>query len=272
MAVIFLSRGTMSGVWKLVERLQHEPQLRFVSRENLVEVVNRHGGFATRVMDDIATADRNYESFSRQRRAYLVLMRQALLEELTGDGVVYHGYSGHLLLPRMPHFVRVRIEAPIATRLSLTMERLECDEQAARDHIREEDGRRVRWARFMYGKDITNPHLYDIVLNLQWMTFDVACRILKGVMADPVYRCGVEAREEMERLRLATAVEAALVRDPRTHDLEVRAEAADDVVTLIGPYLEGDTLGTALEIAGAAAAGRRIDYLPGYAPYLSLTS
>jgi hypothetical protein len=272
MAVIFLSRGTMSGVRKLVECLQHEPQLRFVSREDLVEVVNRHGGFATRLMDDIATADRNYERFSRLRRAYLVLMRQALLEELTGDGVVYHGYSGHLLLPRMPHFVRVRIEAPIATRLALTMERLECDEQAARDYIREEDARRVRWARFMYGKDITNPHLYDIVLNLEWMTVDVACRILMSVMEDGAYRCGDAARAEMERLRLGTAVEAALLRDQRTHDLEVRAEAADEVVTLIGPYLEGAALDTALEIAGAAAAGRRIDYRPGYAPYLGLTT
>ena len=272
MAVIFLSRGTMSGVGKLVACLRHEPALCFVSREDLVDVVNRHGGLATRVMDDIATADRNYDSFSRLRRAFLVLMRQALLEELTGDGVVYHGYSGHLLLPRMPHFVRVRIEAPIATRLSLTMERLECDEQAARDYIREEDRRRVRWARFMYGKDITNPHLYDIVLNLQWMTLDVACRILMGVVGDPAYHCRDEAQAEMERLRLGTAVEAALVRDPRTHDLEVRAEAADEVVTLIGPYLEDGDLGTALEIAGAAAAGRRIDYRPGYAPYLSLTT
>ncbi len=272
MAVIFLSRGTMSGVRKLVGRLQHESTLRFVSREDLVEVVNRHGGLATRVMEEITTADRAYEHFSQLRRAYLVLMRQALLEELTGDGVVYHGYSGHLLLPRMPHFVRVRIDAPIAIRLSLTMERLGCDEEEARNYIRDEDGRRVRWARFMYGQDISNPHLYDIVLNLRWMTLDAVCRLLMNVMADPEYRCGDDARRQVERLRLATDVEAALVADPRTHDLEVSAEVSDDVVTLVGPYLERAALGTALEIAGAAAAGRRIDYRPGYASYLSMTS
>ncbi|MEJ2189605.1 MAG: cytidylate kinase family protein [Acidobacteriota bacterium] len=272
MAVIFLSRGTMSGVRKLVGCLQRESTLRFVSREDLAEVVNRHQGLATRVMDEIATADRNYEKFSRQRRAYLVLMREALLEELSGDGVVYHGYSGHLLLPRMPHFVRVRIEAPITTRVSLTMERLTCDEQQARDYIREEDERRVRWGRFMYGRDITDPRLYDISLNLEWMTLDAACRILMGVMADPEYRYGDEARARMEELRLATSVEAALVRDPRTHDLEVSAEVADDAVTLVGPYVEGDALDTALQIAGTAAAGRRIEYQPGYAPHLGLTS
>jgi cytidylate kinase len=272
MAVIFLSRGTMSGVRKLVGCLQRESTLRFVSREDLSEVVNRHEGLASKVMDEIATADRNYEKFSRQRRAYLVLMREALLDELSGDGVVYHGYSGHLLLPRMPHFVRVRIEAPITTRVSLTMERLTCDEQQARDYIREEDQRRVRWARFMYGKDITDPHLYDLSLNLEWMPLDVACRILLGVMADAEYRYGDEARAQMERLRLATAVEAALVRDPRTHDLEMSAEVADDVVILVGPYVEGDVRKNALEIAGTAAAGRRIDYRPGYAPHLGLSS
>jgi hypothetical protein len=152
------------------------------------------------------------------------------------------------------------------------MERLACDEQQARDSIHDEDQQRVRWARFMYGKDITDSRLYDIVLNLQWMTLEVACRILMGVMADPEYRCGEEARSRMEKLRLATAVEAALVCDPRTHDLEVSAKADDDVVTLVGPYVENDVLSEALEIAGAAAAGRRIDYQPGYVPHLGLTS
>jgi hypothetical protein len=41
-----------------------------------------------------------------------VLMRQGLLEHLRGDGIVYHGYSGHLLLPPLPHEPTCRTSAP----------------------------------------------------------------------------------------------------------------------------------------------------------------
>jgi hypothetical protein len=271
MAVIFISRGTMSGVRKLVECLHDEPVLRFVSREDLVDVVNRHGEIATRVMESLDRADRAYEQFSTLRRAYVVLMRQALLEEIAEDGVVYHGYSGQLLLPRLPHFLRVRIEAPIDLRLSLTMERLECDEETARDYIHDEDERRARWARFMYGQGIGNPQLYDIVVNLRWMKLADVCHLLMTFAADPEHRCCEAARQQMERLRVAASVEAALVCDPRTHALEVGATADDGRVALVGPYLEPDALGPVLEIARAAAAGRQVDYRPGYAPYLSVT-
>ncbi len=272
MAVIFISRGTMSGVRKLVGCLESRPGLRFVSREDLVEVVNRHGELATRVVETLAKANRAYEQFSQLRRAYVVLMRQALLEKIEGDGVVYHGYSGHLLLPTLPHMVRVRIEAPVTTRLSLTMERLGCHEEEAADYIREEDARRVRWARFMYGQDVRNPHLYDIVLNLERMSMDAACRLLMEVVGDAEYACSEDARRRMDRLHDASAVEAALVSDPRTHTLEMSAHVSDEGLRLLGPYLEDEKRAIVLDIAGAVMPGTDIEYQPGYAPYLGVTA
>jgi hypothetical protein len=86
-----------------------------------------------------------------------ILMRSSLLEEVRDDYMIYHGYSGHFLWPTLQHFIRVRIDAPLDLRVKTTMERLNCDEKAVRDYITQADDERVRWARFMFARDLRDP-------------------------------------------------------------------------------------------------------------------
>jgi cytidylate kinase len=269
MPVLFISRGTMSGVRMLVDCLQERTGLRIVSREDLVAIVNRHGELATRVVDKLNQADRAYDQFSQLRRPYVVLMRRALLEHVRSGDMVYHGYSGHLLVPTLKHFIRARIDAPLADRVRMTVERLGCDEEAAREYVRGQDERRVRWARFMYGVDIRSVTLYDLNINLQRMTLHAACGILERLMAEPDYQPTSESREQVERLYRAADVEMALVADSRTHRLEISVKFENGNATLCGPYVDEDMLAVVKEIAGAVPAVERVDYTPGYAPYLA---
>ncbi len=270
MPVIFVSRGTMSGVHLLMDCFFERTGIPRISREDLEEVVNRHGELAKRILERLDKATSAYEQFSELRWPYLVLMRNALLDEIRRDNVVYHGYSGHLLLPAIRHFVRVRIEAPLDLRVTMTMKRLGCDEKSARDYITEADDYRVKWARFMYGRDIRNTLLYDLVLNLGHMTLKAACGILECIMSDKDFQVSSESRDEVERLYLATSVEVALITDPRTQTLEISAAAQDDGINLVGPYLEERDLSAVKEIAGGVAGVKNVQYTPGYAPSLEI--
>ena len=111
MAIILISRGTMSGVTPLTDSLSKAIGYRSVSREDLVGRVNDHGEIANRIVESIGSATRGYEQFSRLRRPYVILMRLALLEYVVHDDLIYHGYSGHLLVPAFQHVLRVRINA-----------------------------------------------------------------------------------------------------------------------------------------------------------------
>jgi hypothetical protein len=269
-AVIFVSRGTMSGVHLLMDCLYERTGIRRISREDLEEVVNRHGELAKRILERLDKATSAYEQFSELRWPYLVLMRNALLDEIRQDNVIYHGYSGHLLLPPIRHFVRVRIEAPLDLRVTMTMKRLGCDEKSARDYITEADEYRVKWARFMYGRDIRNTLLYDLTLNLGHMTLKAACGILECIMSHEDFHASSESHAEVERLYLATSVEVALITDPRTQALEISAAVQDSEVNLTGPYLEERELSAVKEVAGAVAGVKSVRYSPGYAPSLEI--
>jgi cytidylate kinase len=265
MTVILISRGTMSGVHVLVDCLKERTGIRCISHEDLHEIVNRHGELATRVLEKLDHAASAYDQFSELRWPYMVLMRKAMLEEISTDNAVYHGYSAHLLLPIIRHFVRVRIEAPLDMRVTMTMKRLECDEVAAREYIADADQYRVKRARFMYGKDIRNTLLYDLNLNMGHMTIQAACGMLESILHEEDFQVSAESQEAVDKLHLASDIEVALVTDPRTEGFEINAEVGEQSIRLVGPYLEDSELETVLKIARTIPGVDHLRYTPGYA-------
>jgi cytidylate kinase len=265
MPVIFISRGTMSGVHLFLDYLHSRTGIRCISREDLENDVNKHGEIAVRVLEKLANAHSAYDQFSELRWPYMVLMRKALLEEIRDDNVVYHGYSSHLLLPAFRHFVRIRIEAPLEMRVTMTMRRLSCNEEKAREYITNADEHRVKWARFMYAHDIRNTMLYDLILNLDRVTLKAACGILECIMVEKDFQVTPESRAEVERLYLATKIEESLVTDPRTAALEIRAEVQNDGIRLIGPYIEDSELTMIIKIVQTVSDTSNVQYNPGYA-------
>lgn len=272
MPVLFLSRGTMSGVQNLVEQFSACSGMRCISREDLIEVISKCGDWAIKVIRQLSEATSAYDQFSKLRRPYIVLMRQALLGEIYKDNILYHGFSGHLLLPRIQHNIRVRIDAPIELRVPPTMEHLGCDEESAKNYIREMDEQRVRWGRFTYGRDIRDPLLYDINFNLGNMPMKVVCDILKALLSEPDLQATAKSQKQVEQLLKSTNVEAALVCDSRTRNFEIHAQVQNESIHLLGPYLDDEQISLVTEIARKTAMLNKIDYSPGYASTLDINA
>jgi len=263
MAVVLISRGTMSGGRALATCLSERLNLRAVSREDLVAVVDTHGEVAKKVVEGLNRATRAYEQFSRLRRSYLILMRSALLKFAIQGNVVYHGRAGHLLLPNLACCLRIRITTTKVRRIENAMKRLSLSKDEAREAVLQEDEEQVRWARFIYGCDIRDPHLYDAWFSLDRLTIPAICNMIVGALQENEFQSTLDSMERMANLYLATLVEAALVSDPRTFSLEVGARAKGGFVVLEGPYLEDAELATVLEIVGALPGVTSVDYQPG---------
>lgn len=269
MAVLLISRGSMSGGQIVAQSLSHTAQFRCVTREDLIASVNAHGEIANRVTESIPKAAQAYGSFSEVRRPYKVLMRLALLEYARRDKLAYFGYSGHLLIDDIAHFVRVRLHASNELRVKTTMARLRCSEEEAHDYIREVDEERIRWTRFMYGKDLRDPGLYDLCISMDRISFGTVASLLVHAVRESEFQATQDSLAELDDLYLAAHIEAALVLDPRTYDLEVGARAEKGQVRLTGPYLDGPKQSVVIEVASSVPGTESVDYAPGYAPSLA---
>ena len=264
MPVIFISRGTMSGVQELVKQFHERTDIRCISREDLLEVVAKHGDLALKAVTQLSEATSAYDHFSKLRRPYIILMRQALLEELQKDNILYNGFSGQLLVPRIKHFIRVRINAPLQLRIPPTIERLGVDEENARKYIREMDEQRVQWARYTYGRDIRDPLIYDLHFNLGHISMKVLCGIMKNLMSEPELQATEESKNEVWKLLQSTNIEAALICDIRTRNFEIHANFEKDKINLVGPYLDEKDLIVVKEIVRDTVQVEEIEYTPGY--------
>lgn len=273
MPIIFISRGTMAGVRRLVDCVHERTGVRCICHEDLTEIINKHGDLANRIVDKLTTATSAYAQFSELRWPYIVFMRNAMLGEIRHDNIIYHGYSGHLILPSLCHFVRVRVEAPMNMRVEMTIQRLKCDREKALEYISNKDDQRVKWARFMYAQDIRNTMLYDLTMNMGHMTLDAACRIIENLMNEPDFQATPESRAEIDRLYLATCIEEALVTDPLTTKLEIRVKIdRENNIQLIGPYLDDQELDAVTQIATAIPHVDTFEYIPGYHSMIEIDS
>ncbi|MFZ0429791.1 MAG: cytidylate kinase family protein [Acidobacteriota bacterium] len=268
MSVLLISRGSMSGGQIIAQSLAHTAGFRCVTREDLIASVNRHGEIANRVTASIGKAARAYDSFSELRRPYKILMRLALLEYARQDNLAYFGYSGHLLVEGIAHFVRVRLLAPQDLRVRTTMARLRCTEEEAQDYIREVDEERSRWTRFMYGKNLCDPRLYDLCVNMDRISFSTVCSLLMHSVREAEFLPSVESLAELEDRYIGARIEATLVLDQRTYGFEVGANVRSGEVLLVGPYLDDPERSLVIQIASTIPGVGRVDYQPGYAPNL----
>lgn len=260
MSILFISRGTLSGVRILVGQLRERTGVKCLSRRDLFEEVGRYGDWATTALSQLSRTNSAYDDFSLVRRLYTVLMRQALLREIRNDNVVYYGFSGHLLVPHLKHFVRVRINAPLGLRLSMTMKRMNCDEISAREYIRNSDDHQVRWARSVYGHDIRDPSLYDLNVSLGNLSTEVLCGVLECVLNENHFQASDETKARVEELFIAANVEGALLSDRRTREFEIEARLEHGCVFLSGPYLENGDRAIVEEIASKVDGVQRVEY------------
>ncbi len=264
--VLLISRGTMSGAARISGCLSQAGGVRCVTREDLLATVNGYGGLATRIAAQIIRADREYQQFSDLRYPYQILMRRALLQYARRGRLAYFGCSGHMLLPRIAHFVRIRLIAPMEMRIARTCEVLGQTPEGALDYIHRVDSQRLQWARMMYGVDVRDPAGYDLCVNLERWSLHGACELLARTLEQQDFQPTPESVAQMDNEFLSTEVLAALVTNPKTHLWEVGASASGDAVHLVGPFLSDEEMRTVRAIAGAVEGVQEVDYVPGYAP------
>jgi cytidylate kinase len=234
MPIITISRGSLSGGQRLAEGLARLLSYECVSREFLVEAAAGYGVDARRLEEAVQRPPSFWERVGHHRQLYMKIVRAALLDKVKSGRLVYHGLAGHLLLQDVPGVLRVRVIAPLNTRVEAAMAAQGLSREEALHHIHKVDEERVRWTKYLYNVEWGDPALFDIVVNLEQMKLETAVEMIAAVAQREDFSCGPECREELGGLALAARLEAALELNPETRGVEVRAVVEKGALHLIG--------------------------------------
>jgi cytidylate kinase len=252
----------MSGGEALAKCLAERLESPLLGREILVEAAADLGVSEDMLTQKVWKGPGIWDRLSSDRRLYIVGVQAALAEHALGGDLVYHGHAGHLLLRSIPRVLRVRLIAPLASRVKALMESRQMSEAAAADYIEHVDAERVRWTKFIYGEDWSNPAIYDAVINLEKISLATACDLLAEASRRPEFAVDAGTREALADFLLSCKVKVALAVAVETRAIDFEVTARDGTVQVSG---EMPTAGILIQTIahGNAEVTRIAESVPG---------
>jgi len=196
-AIITISRGSLSGGRALAQCLSARLGYPNVGREVLQEAAETLGASEEAFRGKFETTPGLWGRLTRAREKYVLAVQTALAEWCTRGDLVYHGLSGHHLLKGLPAILRVRLIAPLERRVQALLEsHPQMTATQAADFIRDVDQDRARWVKVMYGADVNDPALYDIIISLETHTIESACEVVVAAAGTSRFQITDEVEEE----------------------------------------------------------------------------
>ncbi|MBU2498960.1 MAG: cytidylate kinase-like family protein [Proteobacteria bacterium] len=240
MSIITISRGVYSLGQEVAEKLAEKLGYECISREILLEASEHFHIPEIKLERAIHDAPSILDRLTYGKERYISYIKEAILEHLKKDNVVYHGLAGHFFLPNIDHVLKVRITSDLEKRVKEEMERNNIPEEDARKLILKDDHERRQWSEKLYGIDTWDSSLYDIVLHMGIIGIDEAVHIIKTTLDLPCFETTPESQKALDDLFLAAHVQAHIVE--KLPSVKVSAKDGIVVVNIEAPLRAEDKI------------------------------
>jgi cytidylate kinase len=136
----------------------------------------------------------------------------SLIYELAKKGdAVFLGRGSQILLKSFNCALHIRVTASVEKRVQNLIER-GFQREGAMKAIERSDHERASFIKFAFGVDWESPHLYDLVLNTDKLSVDLAVStVLDLARSEEIKACSLDAMKSIEMMGLARRAEAALI-------------------------------------------------------------
>jgi cytidylate kinase len=182
----------------------------------------------------------------------------SVVYELARKGdAVFLGWGSHMLLKAFTCALHVRIIASVDRRIE-NLVSWGIRREAAPGLIAKGDGDRGAFVRFAFGVDWNDPSLYDIVLNMDKLSVELAVETVLGMARSSEIRaCSVDAMRSIEQLALSSRVEAAIMESGLSygHTLSVTASVPEPGKVVLAGFVEDQAAGQRAEQVVKAVPG-----------------
>jgi cytidylate kinase len=225
MRIIGISRGSFSAGKSFAETLAAKLDYDCIGREELTDSATRAGIPVGKLEMAVVRRRPLGEQLTLERQRYSAFVTASICERALNRSLVYHGRTGHAMLPGVNQVLRVRVIRDPEQRIAATMDRLKLSRQKSQKYNDGVDEDRRRWVRTLYNIDWQDPAHYDTVINLSHLSVDNAASATVAMAQLPEFDLTPASHRVLEDLLLASRCRLALGTDQRTRELNVQVAA-----------------------------------------------
>ncbi len=173
---------------------------------------------------------------------------------------VIRGWGAVHLLKNIPHVIRIRVCAPLETRIERMMQRLATDKrETVENEIQLSEEAHTAITKRHFGVNWRDPENYDLVLSTERLSVDECVEEAECMMRKKRFQETAESIRLVDNLALEWSVRAALRRDARTTGTSVAIKADAGRLTLAGMVDTQGEANAAAEIAAAVEGVKDLD-------------
>jgi cytidylate kinase len=219
MGVITISRGSYSMGKAIAEQLAHNLGYECISRDILLETSTHFNVPEVKLIRAIHDAPSFLERFVHGREKYIRFIREAFLDYVQKDNLVYHGLAGHFFVQDIPNILKIRIIANLEDRVKNEMKRENISAEEARLLLVKDDEERRKWSLHLYGIDTKDSSLYDVVLHIDNLMVNDA---LTDIAKRPCFQTTQESQSIIKDYYLAAKARNTLADEIPSLEVECK--------------------------------------------------
>lgn len=166
MSVLTISREFGSGGREIGQGVASRLNYNYLDKEQILREMSSYGKqWETWAKGLDEHAPSIWERFDWSFRGFGSLLKSIIIEHASRDNVVIMGRGGNVILADVPHVYRIRVVAPLESRLDRIMIRESVDYDTASWLIHKTDKDRRQFFKSMFHGDWNNPDDYDEVFD-----------------------------------------------------------------------------------------------------------
>jgi cytidylate kinase len=275
MPIVTISHEIGAGGPEIGQQLADRMGYRYVDHELISDAAQRYGLLEEKLSHLDESKPSLFERFDAETRRYITVIQTALYDFAEHDNVVLMGRGGQWLLRGIPHVLRVRVMAPFDVRVKRLGKKLagpmgeQTNPRTVTELVRRDDAEKAGRMRYLYEVGITDPALYDLVINTEKLSVAAAVGLIAGVVGQTELATTPAAAQLVADRSLASRVQVALATHPETRRYRITVEARSGVVTLEGTAAMDEATDVARGVDGVRDVKVRQMDMPPIPPFVA---
>ena len=275
MPIVTISHEIGAGGPEIGQQLAERMSYRYVDHELIADAAQRYGLLEEKLSHLDESKPSLFERFDAETRRYITVIQTALYDFAEHDNVVLMGRGGQWLLRGIPHVLRVWVMAPFDVRVKRLGKKLagpmgeQTNPRTVTELVRRDDAEKAGRMRYLYEVGISDPALYDLVINTEKLSVAAAVGLIAGVVGQPELATTPTTAQLVADRSLASRVQVALATHPETRRYRITVEARSGVVTLEGTAAMDEAADVARGVEGVRDVKMRQMDMPPIPPFVA---
>ncbi len=167
MSIITITDSSYSNGRQIAKSAAKRLNYEYADSENILPLVSKEFGVSeSKLAQALKDTPSNVGMFSKAKPEHIIFIETLITGYLLKNNIVYYGVVGIPLIQEVSHVLKVNIIANLESRIKNRMKLDNVSQDKARKAVTKEDEQLKKWVEAVYNTDITDPNLYDLVINI----------------------------------------------------------------------------------------------------------